>query len=175
MKKVTLLALALGFGLITFAQDSTATKDDTKTKEDDIRNYRSWSVGADFGWPILFGDFHQLEQNKKEYNSDFGDVNIGFSLNLQKWYSSAWGMRARASWLNYSGTEGIYAVRAKSFFKGDWSWQLNLSGIGARNRNKPARKDAWIINAGLGMSWANTIVYKEGKELGRHCKEQSLK
>jgi OOP family OmpA-OmpF porin len=168
MKKVTLLALALGFGLLTYAQESTTP--DNQTEKDSTRKYRSWSIGADFGWSLLFGDMHQLETNKKDYYGKdgefgrFGGFDPGFSLNIQKWYSSAWGWRARGGWMSYSGTKTIYAVKSTSTFRGDLSVQLNLSGIGQRNRNKPDRKDAWIVNAGVGYTWANAVVYKEGKE-----------
>jgi len=162
MKKVTLLALALGFGLLSYAQDSTTPNN--QTEKDSTRKYRSWSIGADFGWSLLFGDMHQLETNKEDYYSDFGGFDPGFTLNLQKWYSSAWGWRGRAGWLSYSGTKDAYAVKATSTFRGDMSVQLNLSGIGQRNRNKPDRKDAWIVSAGVGYTWSDAIVYKEGKE-----------
>lgn len=162
MKKVTLLALALGLGLLSYAQDSTTPNNETE--KDSTRKYRSWSIGADFGWSLLFGDMHQLETNQKDYYNDFGGFDPGFSLNLQKWYSSAWGWRGRAGWMSYSGSKDIYAVKATSTFRGDLSAQLNLSGIGQRNRNKPDRKDAWIVNAGIGMTWSDAIVYKNGNE-----------
>ena len=152
MKKVTMLALALSFGLLTFAQEST---DSTKnTQEESTRKYRSWSVGADFGWSMLLGDFYFLEANKQDFNEDFGKFDPGITVNLQKWYSSAWGWRARAGWRSYSGSNGIYGFKANSAFQGDLGVQLNLSGIGNRNRNKE-RKDAWIVNVGFGYSWAD--------------------
>ncbi len=161
MKKVTMLALALSFGLLTFAQESTDT---TKNKEEEsTRKYRSWSIGADFGWSLLFGDMHQLEADQQSFNEGFGGFDPGITFNLQKWYSSAWGWRGRFGWMTYSGSKGIYAMESKSTFRGDMSVQLNLSGIGTRNRIKE-RKDAWIVNAGLGYTWANVWVYKNGAE-----------
>jgi len=161
MKKVTLLALALGFGLISYAQDSTAT--DNKEQKESTRKYRSWSIGADFGWSMLLGDFHFLEANKKDFNGDFGKFDPGFTFNLQKWYSTAWGYRGRFGWRTYSGSSDIYAFKANSAFQGDLSVQLNLTGLGGRNRINE-RKDAWIVNAGIGYSWADAWVYKNGQE-----------
>ena len=169
MKKLTFLSLALAIGMFTYAQDEDTSSDestkteDTKEAKEETRKFRSWSIGADFGWSLLFGDMHQLEANQKDFNSDFGGFDPGFTVNLQKWYSSAYGWRGRAGWLSYSGSRDIYAVKASSAFRGDFVFQLNLSGIGARNRGKE-RKDAWILNAGLGYTWANAIVYKNGEE-----------
>ncbi len=162
MKKVTMLALALSFGFLSYGQDSTAT--DSKEAKEETRKYRSWSIGADFGWSLLFGDMHQLEANQKDFNSDFGGFDPGFSVNIQKWYSSAWGIKGNAGWLTYSGSRGIYAVKASSTFRGEFDFMLNLTGLGTRNRMKE-RKDAWILHAGLGYTWANAIVYKNGDEL----------
>ena len=171
MKKVTLLFLGLAFTLATTAQDNNTADDSNKVatseqkdeQKEVTRKYRSWSIGADFGWSMLLADMHFLEANKQDFNKDFGNFDPGFTINMQKWYSSAWGWRGRAGWLTYSGTNGIYAVDASSTFRGDFSVQLNLSGLGTRNRTTE-RKDAWIVNAGFGYTWANPLVYKNGEE-----------
>jgi len=168
MKKVTMLFLSLAFTFVITAQESNSGEDNsnqetTTEKEEPTRKYRSWSIGGDFGWSLLFGDFHQLESNQETFNEGYGGFDPGFSFNLQKWYSSAWGWRGRFGWQQYSGSKGIYAVQATSAFRGDFSVQLNLSGIGARNRSSE-RKDAWIVNAGIGYMFSNAIVYREGNE-----------
>lgn len=167
MKKVTLLLLGFAIALASTAQNSSSgddsNQDTTSVKKEESRKYRSWSIGGDFGWSMLLGDMYFLEANKQDYNNDFGKFDPGFSVNLQKWYSSAWGWRGRAGWMSYSGSRGIYASQTKSAFRGDFAIQLNLSGIGNRNRTED-RKDAWIVNAGFGYTSANTIVYKEGEE-----------
>lgn len=167
MKKVTTLFLALVFALGANAQGDN-TGDNTnqtqqKSNDDNSRLYRSWAIGADFGWSMLLGDMYFLEANQEDYNSDFGGFDPGFTVNLQKWYSSAWGWRGRAGILSYSGSNGIYGTNTKSSMRGEIEIMLNLSGIGTRNRRN-TRKDAWIVHTGFGYSWANTIVYKYGQE-----------
>jgi outer membrane protein OmpA-like peptidoglycan-associated protein len=172
MKKVTLLLLSLAFGLAVAAQESNTGDDSNqdqkeekeKEEKETTRKYRTWSVGADFGWSMLIGDFYFLEANKRDFNDEYGNFDPGVTLNLQKWYSSAWGWRGRMGWRSYSGTRGIYAFKASSAFQGDLAVQLNLSGLGNRNRRKP-RKDALLVSAGIGYSWANASVFKNGEEI----------
>ena len=174
MKKTTTLLMALAFSLFAFAQNESAPADEntdqTEEKQEESseekegpRKYRSISVGVDIGQSLLFGDFHVFEAGKLDINdkhNERGGFDGGFTVNMAKWYSTAYGVQGRLGWLSYSGTNGIYSYWAEAF-RADAKFMLNLAGIGGNNRHKE-RKNAWIVYGGLGYSWANAWVAENG-------------
>lgn len=167
MKKITLLALALGIGLTNnaFAQEDTTGQ--ANKKSSDIK-YRSWSVGLNVGANALLGDHFAFETNKAQSLDDFGKLGIDIGLNLNKWINSAYGVSFDFGYGNYSGTKtashgGVdynLAFDASSSYRAGVNFMVNLNGFGARNRVK-TRRDAWIIYTGIGYNAATASIYRD--------------
>jgi hypothetical protein len=66
----------------------------------------------------------------KDFNDEYGNFDPGVTLNLQKWYSSAWGWRGRMQ-VGYliPVQEAFMLSKLPVHFRGDLAVQLNLSGL----------------------------------------------
>lgn len=141
MKKYgLLLLLAMGVSAVS-AQETE------KIGDAHISNYRDWSVGLHVGNMFTGGDLSSFSFNDDENDFMF---ELGFGLDVTKYFNSVLGLKAQAMYGNLSGANGASTFESPYF---DYSLNgvVNLNALVLKGKQKD-RKWATLLSAGLGMS-----------------------
>lgn len=159
MKKYSLLLmLAMGVSFAT-AQETE------KIGDAHVSNYRDWAVGLHVGNMFTGGDLSSFDFNDEDNDFMF---ELGFGLDVTKYFNSVWGIKGQAMYGNLSGANGDVTFESPYF---DYSLNavMNLNALVLKGKQKD-RKWATLVSAGLGMSQtqaersvAGTVVATYGK------------
>ena len=141
MKKYgLLLLLAMGVSAVS-AQETE------KIGDAHVSNYRDWAVGVHVGNMFTGGDLSSFDFNDEDNDFMF---ELGFGLDVTKYFNSVWGVKAQAMYGNLSGANGPVTFESPYF---DYSLNavMNLNALVLKGRQHD-RKWATLVSAGMGMS-----------------------
>lgn len=141
MKKYSLLLL-LAMG-VSFA----SAQETERVGDAHVSNYRDWAVGLHVGNMFTGGDLSSYSFNDEDNGFMF---ELGFGLDVYKYFNSVWGLKAQAMYGNLSGANGDVTFESPYF---DYSLNavMNLNALVLRGKQKD-RRWATLVSAGLGMS-----------------------
>lgn len=141
MKKYSLLLL-LAMG-VSFA----SAQETEKIGDAHVSNYRDWAVGLHVGNMFTGGDLSSYSFNDEDNGFMF---ELGFGLDVYKYFNSVLGVRAQAMYGSLSGANGDVTFESPYF---DYSLNavVNLNALVLKGKQKD-RRWATLVSAGVGMS-----------------------